>query len=81
MSPSSSTTNSSSSTTDTTKSPSSSTTSKKRSPSGCIAVSSISGRPSVSSYSCDFARTDMKAEKSSFCTTDSSVSVISSILL
>lgn len=72
MSPSSSTTNSSSNTKN--------TTSKKRSPSGYIAVSSISGRPPVSSYSCDFVRTDTKAEKSSFCTTVGSVSVISPIL-
>lgn len=81
-SPSSSTTNSSSSTMSK-KSPSSST---EKSPSGYIAVSSISGRPPVSSYSCDFVRADTKAEKSSFCTTDvsavsiGSVSTVSSIL-
>lgn len=76
MSPSSSTTNSSSST----ESKKNSSSSTKRSPSDCIAVSSISGRPPVSSYSCDFVRTDTKAEKSSFCTTVGSVSTISTIL-
>lgn len=69
MSPSSSTTskkNSSSSTADTKNSSSSTknTTSKKKSPSGCIAVSSISGRPPASS----------------FCISVGSVSTISTIL-